>query len=140
MKKSSLKIVDVGIFEKALNDRFLLRCEKGDFSKDFYCIAKTDDGDYILEERKNASVVEKLSAFAAGIRWRIVDAASPKAFIPKDGEVFCFIHLMPEVSVKKDTYRWENVYYHNIVKAGLAFKTEEDAKDALIFFQNNIEE
>lgn len=139
MGKFKLQSVDTSIFESALNNNLLLRCETGDYNKDFYCIAKTSDGDYILEERKNASSVEKMSSFAACVRWRIVGNELPKAFIPiEDGE-FWFIHLTQDVSVMKATFRWDDNYYSSLAKAGLAFKTEEDAKDALIFFQNNIE-
>lgn len=140
MKKSSLKIVDEGMFEKALANRFLLRCEKGAFNKDFYCIAKTVDGDYILEERKNTSVVEKLSAFAAGIRWRIVDTKLPKAFLPKDGEVFWFLHPTEHKKVQSATFDIGNVFYQGITRIGLAFRTEEDARDALSFLLNNVGE
>lgn len=139
MGKFKLQSVDTSIFESALNNNLLLRCETGDYNKDFYCIAKTSDGDYILEERKNASSVEKMSSFATCVRWRIVGNELPKAFIPREDGEFWFIHLMQDASVMKATFRWDNKYYHSLAKAGLAFKTEEDAKDALIFFQNNIE-
>lgn len=139
MGKFKLQAVDVNLFEKALNNRFLLRCEKGDFNKDFYCIAKTVDGDYILEERKNTSVVEKLSAFAAGVRWRIVDTKLPKAFTPKDGEVFWYIHPTENKKVKSANFDIGNVFYQGMASIGLAFRTKEDARDALAFLMNNIE-
>lgn len=138
MGKFKLQAVDVSLFEKALNNRFLLRCEKGDFNKDFYCIAKTVDGDYILEERKNTSVVEKLSAFAAGVRWRVVDTKLPKAFIPKDRDVFWFIHPTEDKKVQSATFDIGNVFFQGMAGIGLAFRTEEDARDALAFLMNNV--
>lgn len=139
MGKFKLQAVDTTIFERALNNNLLLRCERGDYNKDFYCIAKTSDGDYILEERKNATAVEKLSAFAAGVRWRIVDTKLPKAFIPKDGNVFWFIHPTENKKVQSAKFDIGNVFYQGMAGIGLAFRTEEDARDALAFLMNNIE-
>nr|DAO51116.1 MAG TPA: hypothetical protein [Caudoviricetes sp.] len=138
MGKFKLQAVDTTIFEKALNNKLLLRCEKGDFNKDYYCIAKTSDGDYILEERKNASIIEKLSTFVAGVRWRIVDPKLPKAFIPKDGDVFWFIHPTEQKKVQSATFDIGNVFYKGMTDIGLAFRTEEDARDALAFLLNNV--
>lgn len=140
MGKFKLQAVDTSIFESALNNNLLLRCEAGDYNKDFYCIAKTSDGDYILEERKNTSVVEKLSAFVAGTRWRIVDTKLPKAFLPKDGEVFWFLHPTDHKKVQSATFDIGNVFYQGITRIGLAFRTEEDARDILSFLLNNVGE
>lgn len=126
------------IFEKALRNSFQLRCEKSGFEKYYYCIAKTSDGDYLLENKKD-NTIERLSAFIKDLNWSIVDPKLPKAFIPKEDEEFWFIHTMKNKTVAYASYCDNDVYYNGLANAGLAFRTKEEATQALRFLRNNIE-
>lgn len=130
--------VKENIFEKALRNSLQLRCEKSDFEKYYYCIAKTEDGEYLLENKKD-DTIERLSAFIKDLNWSVVDPKLPKAFIPKEDEEFWFIHTMKNKTVAYANYCDNDVYYHGLANAGLAFRTKEDAEQALRFLRNNIE-
>lgn len=130
--------VKENIFEKALRNSLQLRCEKSGFEKYYYCIAKTEDGEYLLENKKD-DTIERLSAFIKDLNWSIVDPKLPKAFVPKEGEEFWFIHTMKNKTVASASYCDNDVYYNGLVSAGLAFRTKEEATQALRFLRNNIE-
>lgn len=135
------QVTGENIFEKALKDKLPLRYTilEGNVN-DFYCIAKTSDGDYILERKANCAVyVTKLSLFSQRLEWYIVEPKLPKAFIPKEGEEFWFIHTMKNKTVSNANYCDNDVYYNGLVSAGLAFRTKEEATQALRFLRNNIE-
>ena len=129
------------IFEKALKDKLPLRYTiLEDNISDFYCIAKTSDGDYILEREDNgATYMLKLSDFENELNWYIAEPKLPKAFIPKENEEFWFIHTMKNKTVAYASYCNNDVYYNGLVSAGLAFRTKEEATQALRFLRNNIE-
>ena len=126
------------IFEKALRNSLQLRCEKSGFEKYYYCIAKTEDGEYLFENKKD-DTIERLSAFIKDLNWSIVDPKLPKAFVPKEGEEFWFIHTMKNKTVASANYCDNDVYYNGLANAGLAFRTKEEATQALHFLRNNIE-
>lgn len=130
--------VKANIFEKALRNSLQLRCEKSDFEKYYYCIAKTEDGEYLLENKKD-DTIERLSAFIKDLNWSVVDPKLPKAFIPKEDEEFWFIHTMKNKTVAYANYCDNDVYYNGLASAGLAFRTKEEATQALHFLRNNIE-
>lgn len=130
--------VKENIFEKALRNSLQLRCEKSDFEKYYYCIAKTEDGEYLLENKKD-DTIERLSAFIKDLNWSVVDPKLPKAFIPKEDEEFWFIHTMKNKTVAYANYCDNDVYYNGLASAGLAFRTKEEATQALHFLRNNIE-
>lgn len=129
------------IFEKALKEKLPLRYTiLDDNIRDFYCIAKTLDGDYILErEDMGQTYVTKLSAFVKDLEWYIVGPKLPKAFKPNEGEEFWFLHPTTDTTVIKSKYSYNDVFYRGLVKIGLAFKSQEDAESALRFLQHNIE-
>lgn len=133
--------VEENIFDKALKEKLPLRYTILEENiSDFYCIAKTSDGDYILERKDTYAVyVTKLSLFVHSLEWYIVEAKLPKAFIPKKGEEFWFIHTMKNKTVAYASYCDNDVYYNGLVSAGLAFRTKEEATQALRFLRNNIE-
>lgn len=130
--------VKENIFEKALRNSLQLRCEKSDFEKYYYCIANTEDGEYLLENKKD-DTIERLSAFIKDLNWSVVDPKLPKAFIPKEDEEFWFIHTMKNKTVANANYCDNDVYYNGLANAGLAFRTKEEATQALRFLRNNIE-
>lgn len=130
--------VKENIFEKALRNSLQLRCEKSDFEKYYYCIAKTEDGEYLLENKKD-DTIERLSAFVKDLNWSVVDPKLPKAFMPNEGEEFWFVHTMKNKTVAYANYCDNDVYYNGLVSAGLAFRTKEEATQALRFLRNNIE-
>ena len=130
--------VKENIFEKALQNSLQLRCEKSDFEKYYYCIAKTEDGEYLLENKKD-DTIERLSAFVKDLNWSVVDPKLPKAFIPEENEEFWFIHTMKNKTVSNANYCGNDVYYNGLANAGLAFRTKEEATQALHFLLSNIE-
>lgn len=130
--------VKENIFEKALRNSLQLRCEKSDFEKYYYCIDNTEDGEYLLENKKD-DTIERLSAFIKDLNWSVVDPKLPKAFIPKEDEEFWFIHTMKNKTVANANYCDNDVYYNGLANAGLAFRTKEEATQALRFLRNNIE-
>lgn len=133
--------VEENIFEKALKEKLPLRYTilAADISS-FYCTAKTQDGDYILEREDNgATYMSKLSDFENYLNWHIVEPKLPKAFIPKENEEFWFIHTMKNKTVAYASYCGNDVYYNGLASAGLAFRTKEDAEQALRFLRSNIE-
>ena len=129
------------IFEKALKEKLPLRYTILDIDiKDFYCVAKTQCGDYILEREENgATYMSKLSDFENDLNWYIAELKLPKAFIPEENEEFWFIHTMKNKTVAYASYCDNDVYYNGLVSAGLAFRTKEEATQALRFLRNNIE-
>ena len=126
------------IFEKALRNNLQLRCRKQDFEKYYYCIAKTENIDYLLENKKDGTI-ERLSSFIEGLDWSVVEHKIPKAFMPKEDEEFWFIHTMKNITVASANYCDNDVYYNGLASAGLAFRTKEEATQALHFLRNNIE-
>lgn len=133
--------VEENIFEKALKEKLPLRYTTLDADiSSFYCIAKTQDGDYILEREDNGTTyISKLSDFENDLNWYIAELKLPKAFIPKENEEFWFIHTMKNKTVAYASYCDNDVYYNGLVSAGLAFRTKEEATQALRFLRNNIE-
>nr|DAU77379.1 MAG TPA: hypothetical protein [Caudoviricetes sp.] len=129
------------IFEKALKEKLPLRYTILDADiKDFYCVAKTQDGDYIVEREDNGTTyMSKLSDFENDLNWYIAEHKLPKAFIPEENEEFWFIHTMKNKTVAYASYCDNDVYYNGLVSAGLAFRTKEEATQALRFLRNNIE-
>lgn len=129
------------IFEKALKEKLPLRYTiLEDNISDFYCIAKTSDGDYILERKDTCAIyVTKLSLFVQSLEWYIVSPKLPKAFMPNEEEEFWFINPTVNTTIAKDTFSDDHVFYRGVVKAGLAFKTQKEAEDALRFLRSNIE-
>lgn len=133
--------VEKNIFEKALKEKLPLRYTiLEDNISNFYCIAKTADGDYIIEREDNGTTyMSKLSAFENDLNWYIAESKLPKAFIPKENEEFWFIHTMKNRTVSHSNYCDNDVYYNGLASAGLAFRTKEEATQALHFLRNNIE-
>lgn len=133
--------VEKNIFEKALKEKLPLRYTiLEDNISDFYCIAKTADGDYIIEREDNGTTyMSKLSAFENDLNWYIAESKLPKAFIPKENEEFWFIHSMKNKMISHAKYRDNYVYHNGLASAGLAFRTKEEATQALRFLRNNIE-
>lgn len=129
------------IFDKALKEKLPLRYTiLADNISDFYCIAKTSYGDYIVEREDNgATYISKLSDFENDLNWYIAEPKLPKAFIPEENEEFWFIHTMKNKTVAYASYCDNDVYYNGLVSAGLAFRTKEEATQALRFLRNNIE-
>lgn len=130
------------IFEKALKEKLPLRYTiLEDNISDFYCIAKTADGDYILERNDTCAVyVTKLSLFVQSLKWYIATPKLPKAFIPKEGEEFWFIHPTELKPKQKAKFVSGSMFYQGMVNVGLVFRTEEDAEQALRFLRSNIED
>lgn len=129
------------IFEKALKEKLPLRYTILDAGvKDFYCVAKTPYGDYIVEREDNGTTyMSKLSDFENDLNWYIAEHKLPKAFIPEENEEFWFIHTMKNKTVAYASYCGNDVYYNGLASAGLAFRTKEEATQALRFLRNNIE-
>lgn len=133
--------VEENIFEKALKEKLPLRYTiLEDNISDFYCIAKTSDGDYILERKDTCAIyVTKLSLFVQSLEWYIVSPKLPKAFMPNEEEEFWFVHTMKNKTVAYANYCDNDVYYNGLANAGLAFRTKEDAEQALRFLRSNVE-
>ena len=133
--------VEKNIFEKALKEKLPLRYTiLEDNISDFYCIAKTADGDYIIEREDNGTTyMSKLSAFENDLNWYIAESKLPKAFIPKENEEFWFIHSMKNKMISHAKYRDNYVYHNGLASAGLAFRTKEEVTQALRFLRSNIE-
>lgn len=133
--------VEENIFDKALKEKLPLRYTiLADNISDFYCIAKTSYGDYIVEREDNGTTyMSKLSDFENDLNWYIAEPKLPKAFIPKENEEFWFIHTMKNKMVAYASYCDNDVYYNGLVSAGLAFRTKEEATQALRFLRSNIE-
>lgn len=129
------------IFEKALKEKLPLRYTiLADNISDFYCIAKTAYGDYIVEREDNGTTyMSKLSDFENDLNWYIAEHKLPKAFIPEENEEFWFIHTMKNKTVAYASYCGNDVYYNGLASTGLAFRTKEEATQALRFLRNNIE-
>lgn len=125
-------------FERALQNNLKLLCDNGDFRKEFYCIAKTTDGDYLLEN-KERNLIERLSCFTEGLNWSVVEPKLPKSFKPKEREEFYFIHPTRDEKVQSATFDLGNVFHKGIADVRLVFRTEEDARDAFTFLRSNIE-
>lgn len=140
-KQETKQEAEENIFEKALKGKLPLRYTiLNDNVSDFYCIAKTSDGDYIIEREDNGTTyMSKLSAFENDLNWYIAEPKLPKAFIPKENEEFWFIHTMKNKTVANANYCDNDVYYNGLADAGLAFRTKEEATQALHFLRNNIE-
>lgn len=140
------QVTEENIFEKALNKNSPLRHITQSYDiPSFYCVAKTRDGDYILErEDRGTKLIARLSSFSKDLDWYIVEpkrlvGSIPKAFIPKVGEEFWFIHTMKSKTVAYANYCDNDVYYNGLASAGLAFRTKEEATQALHFLRSNIE-
>ena len=133
--------VEENNFEKALTEKLPLRYTiLEDNISDFYCIAKTSDGDYILERKDTCAIyVTKLSLFVQSLEWYIVSPKLPKAFMPNEEEEFWFVHTMKNKTVAYANYCDNDVYYNGLANAGLAFRTKEDAEQALRFLRSNVE-
>lgn len=133
--------VEKNIFEKSLKEKLPLRYTiLEDNISDFYCIAKTADGDYIIEREDNGTTyMSKLSAFENDLNWYIAESKLPKAFIPKENEEFWFIHSMKNKMISHAKYRDNYVYHNGLASAGLAFRTKEEVTQALRFLRSNIE-
>nr|DAY16841.1 MAG TPA: hypothetical protein [Caudoviricetes sp.] len=129
------------IFEKALKEKLPLRYTiLADNISDFYCIAETAYEDYIVEREDNGTTyMSKLSDFENDLNWYIAEHKLPKAFIPEENEEFWFIHTMKNKTVAYASYCGNDVYYNGLASAGLAFRTKEDAEQALRFLRSNIE-
>lgn len=129
------------IFEKALKEKLPLRYTTLDADiSSFYCVAKAPYGDYIVEREDNGTTyMSKLSDFENDLNWYIAEPKLPKAFIPKENEEFWFIHTMKNKTVAYASYCDNDIYYNGLVSAGLAFRTKEEATQALRFLRNNIE-
>lgn len=139
--ETNLETAKENIFEKALKEKLPLRYTiLEDNVNDFYCIAKTSDGDYILERKDTCAVyVTKLSLFARSLEWYIVVPKLPKAFKPNEGEEFWFIHPTELKHKQKAKFVSGSMFYQGMVNVGLVFRTEEDAEQALRFLRSNIE-
>ena len=59
--------------------------------------------------------------------------------MPNEGEEFWFVHTMKNKTVAYANYCDNDVYYNGLANAGLAFRTKEDAEQALKFLRSNIE-
>lgn len=136
------QVTGENIFEKALKDKLPLRYTiLEDNISDFYCIAKTADGDYIIEREDNGTTyMSKLSDFENDLNWYIAEPKLPKAFIPKENEEFWFIHSMKNKMVSHAKYCDNAVYHNGLASAGLAFRTKEEVTQALRFLRSNIED
>ena len=140
------QVTEENIFEKALDKNLPLRhtTQREDVLS-FYCIAKTRDGDYILErENRGTKIVARLSSVKEKLDWYIVDptiqaGSIPKAFIPKVGEAFWYISPTYHPYVRSKVYKEDNQNVIDTVANGVAFRTKEDAEQALRFLRSNIE-
>lgn len=136
---------DEDIFEKALNGNLPLRhTTQRDDVPDFYCIAKTRDGDYILERKdRGAKFISRLSSSTEDLDWYIVEPARPvgsipKAFIPKADEVFWYVSPTYHPYVRRKVYKEDDQNIIDTAVNGVAFRTKEDAIQMLLFLKQNI--
>ena len=134
------------ILEKALDKNLPLRhtMQRADVPN-FYCIAKTRDGDYILErEDRGTKIVTRLSSIKKDLDWYIVEPARPvgsipKAFIPKVGEAFWYVSPTYHPYVRHKVYKEDEQNIIDTAANGVAFRTKEDAIQMLLFLKQNIE-
>lgn len=134
------------ILEKALDKNLPLRhtMQRADVPN-FYCIAKTRDGDYILErEDRGTKIVARLSSVKEDLDWYIVEPARPvgsipKAFIPKVGEAFWYVSPTYHPYVRHKVYKKDEQNIIDTAANGVAFRTKEDAIQMLLFLKQNIE-
>lgn len=133
------------IFEKALDKNLPLRHISQSYNVHiFHCIAKTRDGDYILErEDRGTKLTTRLSSFSKELDWYIVDptrqaGSIPKAFIPKEGEAFWYVSPTYHPYVRSKVYKEDNQNIIDTVANGVAFRTKEDAIQMLLFLKQNI--
>lgn len=133
------------IFEKALDKNLPLRHISQSYNVHiFHCIAKTRDGDYILErEDRGTKLTTRLSSFSKELDWYIVDptrqaGSIPKAFIPKEGEEFWYVSPTYHPYVRSKVYKEDNQNIIDTVANGVAFRTKEDAIQMLLFLKQNI--
>ena len=133
------------IFEKALDKNLPLRHISQSYNvHNFHCIAKTRDGDYILErEDRGTKLTTRLSSFSKELDWYIVDptrqaGSIPKAFIPKEGEAFWYVSPTYHPYVRSKVYKEDNQNIIDTVANGVAFRTKEDAIQMLLFLKQNI--
>lgn len=134
------------IFEKALNKNYPLRhtTQRADVPN-FYCVAKTRDGDYILErENRGTKLIARLSSLTEDLDWYIVEPARPvgsipKAFIPKVGEAFWYVNPTYHPFVRHKVYKEDEQNIIDTAANGVAFRTKEDAIQMLLFLKQNIE-
>ena len=140
------KDTEENIFEKALDKNLPLQHTKQrEDVLSFYCIAKTRDGDYILErENRGTKIVARLSSVKEELDWYIVEPARPvgsmpKAFIPKAGEVFWYVSPTYHPFVRRKVYKEDDQNIIDTAVNGVAFRTKEDAEQALRFLRSNIE-
>ena len=137
---------DESTFEKALDGNLPLRhiTQRADVPN-FYCIAKTRDGDYILErENRGTKLIARLSSLTEDLDWYIVEPARPvvsipKAFIPKVGEAFWYVSPTYHPFVRHKVYKEDNQNIIDTVANGAAFRTKEDAVQMLLLLRQNIE-
>ena len=137
---------DESIFEKALDGNLPLRhtTQREDVPS-FYCVAKTRDGDYILErEDRGTKLIARLSILTEDLDWYIVEPARPvgsipKAFIPKEGEAFWYVSPTYHPFVRHKVYKEDNQNIIDTAVNGVAFRTKEDAIQMLLFLKQNIE-
>lgn len=139
------QVTEENIFKKALNKNLPLRhiSQSGNVPN-FHCIAKTRDGDYILErEDRGTKLTTRLSSFSKDLDWYIVEPARPvgsipKAFIPKVGEEFWYVSPTYHPYVRSKVYKEDNQNIIDTVANGVAFRTKEDAIQMLLFLKQNI--
>lgn len=140
------QVTEENIFEKALDKNLPLRhtTQRADVPN-FYCIAKTRDGDYILErEDRGTKIVARLSSVKEELDWYIVDptiqaGSIPKAFIPKVGEAFWYVSPTYHPYVRHKVYKEDEQNIIDTAANGVAFRTKEDAIQMLWFLKQNIE-
>lgn len=140
------QVTEENIFEKALDKNLPLRhtTQREDVPS-FYCIAKTRDGDYILErEDRGTKIVARLSSVKEELDWYIVDptrqaGSIPKAFIPKVGEAFWYVSPTYRPYVRHKVYKEDEQNIIDTAANGVAFRTKEDAIQMLLFLKQNIE-
>lgn len=134
------------IFEKALDKNLPLRhISQSDNVPNFYCVAKTRDGDYILErENRGTKLIARLSSLTEDLDWYIVEPARPvgsipKAFIPKVGEAFWYVSPTYHPFVRHKVYKEDEQNIIDTAANGVAFRAKEDAIQMLLFLKQNIE-
>jgi hypothetical protein len=140
------QVTEENIFEKALDKNLPLRhtTQRADVPN-FYCIAKTRDGDYILErENRGTKLIARLSSLTEDLDWYIVEPARPvgsipKAFIPKVGEAFWYVSPTYHPFVRHKVYKEDEQNIIDAATNGVAFRTKEDAIQMLLFLKQNIE-
>lgn len=133
------------IFEKALDKNLPLRHISQSYNvPNFHCIAKTRDGDYILErEDRGTKLTTRLSRLSNDLDWYIIDptrqaGSIPKAFMPKEGEEFWYVSPTYHPYVRSKVYKEDNQNIIDTVANGVAFRTKEDAIQMLLFLKQNI--